>query len=294
MNKAINGGFTTGSRQPWSRDSIRVVSWNVERGLQFSAILDFLGSAEADLILLQEVDRNARRTRHLDVARELARPLGLNYVFGTEFQELSEGSERWPAHHGLATLSPWPLSKGRIIRFQHQSSFWEPRWYVPQISFFQRRIGGRIALVSEALIDRQRLTSYNVHLESRGRDVLRLQQLQEVLDDNEQHTESPLVIIGGDFNLNAGKGGAAAMLHRAGFHDAVRLPDIGTTTARVPFRHSRPIDWIYIAGAVQSEGLIHEHIRASDHYPLSATFAVRDRAEIRNRLLTRRPASGSC
>jgi len=231
------------------------------------------------LILLQEVDRNARRTNHLDVARELARSLGLNYVFGTEFQELSEGSERWPAHHGLATLSPWPLSKGRIIRFQHQSSFWAPRWYVPQIGFLQRRLGGRIALVSEALIYRQRLASYNVHLESRGKDVLRLQQLQEALDDTEHLAEASLVLIGGDFNLDAGKGGAAAMLQRTGFYDAVRLPDIGTTAPRAPFHHSRPIDGIYISGAVHSEGLVHNRIRASDHYPVSTTFAIRDRAE---------------
>ena len=133
MDEVITGGFAIGRRQPWSRDYVRVVSWNVERGLRFSAILDFLRAAEADLILLQEVDLKARRTQHRDVARELARSLQLNYMFGTEFQELRAVSGHSPAQHGQATLSPWPLLNGRIIRFERQSNFWKPRWYVPQI-----------------------------------------------------------------------------------------------------------------------------------------------------------------
>src|SRR5713226_712879 len=173
MEEVISGGFAIGLKQPWSRDYVRVVSWNVERGLRFSAILDFLRTAEADLILLQEVDLKARRTQHREVAHELARALQLNYVFGTEFQELSVGSDR-SAQHGQASLSPWPLSNGRIIRFERQSNFWTPRWYIPQIELFQRRLGGRIALVTEAMIYNQRLVTYNLHLESKGNDALRL------------------------------------------------------------------------------------------------------------------------
>ena len=112
------------------------MSWNIERGLQFPKVLDFLRTIEADLLLLQEVDLNARRTRYRDVASELAQALNLNYVFGMEFQELSEGTAARPAFHGMATLSPWPLSKARIIRFRDQSTFWKPRWYVPNLAVF--------------------------------------------------------------------------------------------------------------------------------------------------------------
>jgi endonuclease/exonuclease/phosphatase family metal-dependent hydrolase len=143
MDEVISGEFGTRWTKPWSRDYIRVVNWNVERGLQFSAIQDFLRTAKADLILLQEVDLNARRTQHRDAARELARSLQLNYVFGTEFQELSAGPGGSPVHHGQATLSPWPLSNARIIRFQCQSNFWRPRWYVVLRKNFVR---GEIAL----------------------------------------------------------------------------------------------------------------------------------------------------
>ncbi len=282
MDEVTSGGFTVKERPPWLRSYVRVVSWNIERGLQFPAILDFLRAAEADLILLQEVDLNARRTLYRDVAAELARSLRLNYVFGKEFQELSQesnhepraGSEASPAHHGLATLSPWPLFNGRMIRFLHQSNFWKPRWYVPRTEVFQRRLGGRIALVAETQIHGQRLVAYNLHLESKGKDALRLQQLQETLKDARENTESSLVIVGGDFNLDAGPGNAATTLHSMGFHDAVRRPAVPTTTARPPFQSARSIDWIYVSGKIRSQGEVHSSVQASDHHPVSATFAI--------------------
>lgn len=274
MDEVISGVFSSEQKRTRSRNSVRVVSWNIERGLQFSAILDFLRSADADLILLQEVDLNARRTQQRDVALELARSLGLNYVFGKEFRELSAGSGASPAYQGIATLSRWPLTNGRVLRFQRQSNFWKPRWYVPQTELFQRRLGGRIALVTEAVIHRRRFMISNLHFESRGKVSLRLQQLQQVLDDARRHTESSLVILGGDFNLNASNGDAGAKLHGAGFHDAVRRPEIPTTVARSPFRPARCIDWIFVSDEVHSEGQVHGGIRASDHHPVSATIEI--------------------
>jgi endonuclease/exonuclease/phosphatase family metal-dependent hydrolase len=218
------------------------------------------------------VDLNARRTQHRDIACELARSLELNYVFGTEFQEPGAGSGGSPAHHGQATLSPWPLSNGRIIRFQCQSNFWKPRWYIPQIELFQRRLGGRIALVTETLIYDRRLVTYNLHLESRGKDVLRLQQPREALEDAKRYSESSVVIVGGDFNLDSGNCEAIATLASARLHDAVRLLELPTTMARVPFQHSRCIDWIYISDEVRSDGLVHNTVQGSDHYPVSLNF----------------------
>jgi endonuclease/exonuclease/phosphatase family metal-dependent hydrolase len=66
-----------------------------------------LKKCKADLIFLHEVDLNARRTHHLDVAREIAQSLQLNFVFGKEFEEWTQGSSRSPAYQGQATHSPW-------------------------------------------------------------------------------------------------------------------------------------------------------------------------------------------
>jgi len=273
MTDVRRGGLRFGPTRPWSRDCFRVVSWNIERGLQFAKIRDFLRTVQADLLLLQEVDLNARRTRYRDVASELAHALDLNYVFGMEFQELSEGTTARPAYHGMATLSPWPLSRARIIRFQDQSAFWKPRWYVPNLAVFQRRIGARIALVAEATIYGRKVVSYNLHLESRGADELRLRQLNEVLADRRRYVDQPALVVAGDFNLNAGGGDAARVLRDAGFHDAVRLPDRPTSTAHGLSHHASAIDWIFVSDTPDSQGCVHDDIRASDHYPVSATLA---------------------
>jgi len=104
------------------------VSWNIDRGSKLHKVIEFLAGEKADIVLLQEADLNARRTHHINVAREIAQKLAMNYVFGREFQELTQGSKTSPAYHGQATLSHWPLSNSRIIRFQRQSHFWRPHW----------------------------------------------------------------------------------------------------------------------------------------------------------------------
>ena len=105
-------------------ETIRVVSWNINRGLRLNEVIEFLSEAAADLILLQEVDLNAWRTRCRNVAREIAQTLAMNYVFACEFEELSQKLNTLPAYHGQATLSRFPLLNSRILRFHRQSRFW--------------------------------------------------------------------------------------------------------------------------------------------------------------------------
>jgi endonuclease/exonuclease/phosphatase family metal-dependent hydrolase len=139
MNDVLTGSFAAREydRRPLQR--MRVVNWNIDRGLQLPAIVDFLESQNADLLILQEVDLNARRTRRLNVAEEIARQLQMNYVFGREFEELTQGSRTSPAYHGQATLSRWRLMNPRVIRFRRQSSFWHPRWFLPRTGILHHR-----------------------------------------------------------------------------------------------------------------------------------------------------------
>ena len=147
----------------------------------------------------------------------------MNYVFGKQLQELSEGSISLPAYQGLATLSPWPLTQARILRFQRQSKFWRPRWYIPNLGVFQRRLGGGIALICELCIGSKKIVTYNLHLESRGDDDLRLRQLSETLADAARNMQS-IAILGGDFNLESGNAKADSAVRMAGFSDAVHMP----------------------------------------------------------------------
>ncbi len=253
-------------------DSIRVVNWNINRGLRLQKVIEFLASAKADVLLLQESDLNARRTHHLNVAKEIAQKLQMNYVFGREFQELTQGTRASPAYHGQATLSRWPLSSSRILRFQKQSNFWRPHWFLPEIEPFQERIGGRLALVCEAAIAGKRVVTYNLHLESKGEDLLRCSQIDETLDDARRYDPNTPVVLAGDFNLDVSGGAAAAAISRAQFLDAFANPRVPTTPHSF-LEQGRIIDWIFTRGPLRAkQPQVHCSVTASDHYPLSTTL----------------------
>jgi endonuclease/exonuclease/phosphatase family metal-dependent hydrolase len=273
MQEIESGNFSVQRWNLYSPDSVRVVSWNIDRGSKLHKVIEFLASEKADLVLLQEADQNARRTHYINVAREIAQKLAMNYVFGREFQELTQGSKTSPAYHGQATLSRWPLSNSRIIRFQKQSHFWRPHWFLPEIPPFQERLGGRLALVSDANIAGKTIVSYNVHLESRGDDQLRFAQLEEVLEDNKRYTPNTAVLLTGDCNMDVSQGPAASAITRARFQDAFAKHHESTTPGSL-LEHGRTIDWIFTRGRVRStEPLVHRSVSASDHYPLSINVA---------------------
>lgn len=254
----------------WPRNSIRVVDWNIDRGLHLPAIIDFLAKTNADILLLQEVDINARRTRRVNVAREIAQKLSLNYVFGREFVELTQGTKAEPAWHGQATLSRWKVSNPRIIFFGRQSNFWKPRWFLPNVEPFQERLGGRIALTAEIEITGVSVISYNLHLESRSNDALRLSQLEEVVHDATAFDSTHPLVLAGDLNLNASQLGVADALSRGGFRDAVPSARVPTTPPRHLLESGRHIDWAFVRGPVEiNNGQVHNSIKASDHYPIS-------------------------
>jgi endonuclease/exonuclease/phosphatase family metal-dependent hydrolase len=268
------GNFAPRGPVPGPHASIRVVDWNINRGLQLSGIIEFLSSTKADLILLQEVDLNARRTHHLNIAREISQKLEMNYVFGREFQELTQGPRTSPAYHGQATLSPWPLSQSRILRFRRQSSFWRPRWFLPKISPFQERVGGRMALVSNVIVAGRVLVAYNLHLESRGDDNLRCSQLEECFKDADHYKSGTPIIVAGDLNLDASRSVAADLVRQANFHRAFSDQPVRTTPLRSLFDRGQVIDWVVTRGSIKTVSLqVHSSVSASDHYPLSLNMA---------------------
>ena len=97
--------------------TLRVATWNIERGLEFDAVkaalindkpffrrmpaamrgskfnlTDILEQTEAlskaDIVILNEVDWGLKRTNYRNVAKELATAMQMNYVFAVEFVEV--------------------------------------------------------------------------------------------------------------------------------------------------------------------------------------------------------------
>ena len=97
--------------------TLRIATWNIERGLEFDAVKAALtndqrffrrlpatmrGSrfnlagvleqvealSNADIVILNEADWGVKRTNYRNVAKELATAMQMNYVFGVEFVEV--------------------------------------------------------------------------------------------------------------------------------------------------------------------------------------------------------------
>ena len=270
MVDLITGNFAAPRWDLWPPGAVRVISWNIDRGSRLDQIIDFLESQNGDILLLQEADLNARRTNRQNIAEAIARKLRMNYVFGYEFQELTQGSRADPAYHGQTTLSRWRFRSSRVLRFREQSSFWRPRWFLPTTRPFQERLGGRIALIAEIDVPGRRLTSYNLHLESRGANDLRIAQLNQALDDAAEYAPEMPRVLAGDLNFDVSQVLPASSLETRGFRSAIPIPSPHTTTPRGFLGNRRTIDWAFISGPVEaSAGRVHTGVDASDHYPIS-------------------------
>jgi endonuclease/exonuclease/phosphatase family metal-dependent hydrolase len=224
-----------------------------------------------DLCLFQEVDLNAKRTGRRRIADMLAAKFDFNYVFGVEFEELSQGSETNPAFQGQAIFARSPISHPRILRFARQAHFWEPRWYLPRWQVFQRRKGGRMALTAEVELGASRLVVYDVHLESKGGDGLRFAQLSEVVLDSLRYPPSVPVVVTGDLNSSDPPSMWSTYMLHFGFQDAC-----AGTARRGTKRDGRTLDWIFTRGPVYcSESRVHSDIAASDHFPVSTVLTLK-------------------
>lgn len=255
--------------------SIRVVDWNIDRGLHLAEVVGFLARSRADLIMLQEVDQNTRRTGYIDIAKAIAQRLRLNFVFGREFEELTQESKGCNAYQGQATLSRYPISNPRVILFHEQSTFWRPHAYKPRWPVFQERLGGRMALAADVQIAGQTIRTYNLHLESRGDDRLRQAQLSEVLEDARRCPSQVPVILAGDLNLDASAAEVAAAMSKADFHNGMGSRHFITRPARSIFESGRSVDALFTRGPVSVTHLsVHREVRASDHYPLYAMVGL--------------------
>jgi endonuclease/exonuclease/phosphatase family metal-dependent hydrolase len=235
---------------------LRIVTWNIERGVRLQKIVTTLKALDPDIVLLQEVDRYCKRSGNLDVARELGQLLEMNWVSAGEFQEIGEGKGTRAAMTGQAILSRDTITDAGVIAFANQSSL---RW---RLNPLQPRRGGRIALRARTA----GLLVYSLHLESLGDDAQRSSQLKDVLSDQSWQRADD-VVIAGDFN-NGFRSSMFAGFGSAGFVDA-----LGNAPRRTAINLAHPIDWLFAKGARHASGRVERVENASDHYPLIATIS---------------------
>jgi endonuclease/exonuclease/phosphatase family metal-dependent hydrolase len=255
-----------------SGNTITILCWNINGGRDLPKVKAGLEREPVDLYVLQEVDTQTERTGRANIPQDLAEQLQASSSFGIEFEELSQegpaASKDRGAYTGQATLTRLPMQKSRVLRFKHQSGFWNPNGWLPSsVPLFQRRLGGRIALITEHQVGGRLLVVYNVHYESRSYGRIQLDQLAETLEDMKRYPEGTGFLLAGDLNSKYFPSIFLERLQRAGFQNS--------TGARIERTHELvgSLDWILARGPVKLDaGKVRRDISGSDHYPIFATL----------------------
>ena len=182
-------------------NTLRVVSFNFERGVHLEEQLEFLTHHPAmdcmDLLLANELDVGCSRSGNRNTAAQIAARLGMEYVFGLEFTELT-GEHNETGHHGNAIFSRWPILEAYSVRLPVAYD-----WFYDA----QKRTGGRQAILAQLDVQGKQLGVVCTHLENRTTPEGRCRQLRFLLEEADRAFPGIPVILGGDLNTCGFHGG---------------------------------------------------------------------------------------
>lgn len=245
------GQGTRGGRE------VTVLVYNIHAGKDaarrdnLSRVAELVRGTGADLVLLQEVDRNTQRSGPADQPAALARLTGYSVAFGRTIG--FQGGD-----YGIALLSRWPIQRDTLIPLAvsappgRTTDGHEQRGVLMAVVAAP---GGSLAVL-------------NTHLDASGDDHWRMQEIAEVLRVAADVRERGLpLLLGGDFNARP-ESPVHQALRAAGFRDA--WPECGTGDA-LTFPADTPnrrIDYLYLTGGARCLNARVLASDASDHRPL--------------------------
>lgn len=248
---------TAGARP--TRAAIRVVSYNIHAGKdaeqqpnleRVAAVLD---SLDADIVLLQEVDRSTERSGRVDQVAELERLTGMHGAFAKSLD--FQGGD-----YGIAALARWPIESTETV----------PLPTVPPADRGVKMYEPRVAIHVVVSTPAGSLHVVGTHLGAENVSTFRDQEARVLLEHLRTHVPAgaPLV-IGGDFNSTPGSdvhtrfaGAYQDSWQECGTGDGYTFPADSAV---------RRIDYIYVRGLQCTAARVAD-TQASDHRPLLVTF----------------------
>ena len=183
-----------------AKPAYRVAAWNIERGKELAGQLDVLRThewlREADVLLLTETDVGMARSGNVDVARTMARELGMNYAFVPCYLSLVKGSgterevegENDLGLHGNAILSRYPIREAKAVHLNNG---------IDKMASREKRLGRQTSLLGEIEFPNYRLPVASVHLDAQSTQRHRAEQMRCVLD---AMAPDGAALLGGDWN----------------------------------------------------------------------------------------------
>ena len=226
-----------------SPSDVRVATWNMgaARGSSIEAVRDVLADANADVVIIQEIEIGARRTDEIDQPGVLADALGYQYAFGAALK--FDGGD-----FGMAVFSRLPFREARRIALESSNA------YEPRIAIDATVCAGSIAV---RLIDVHADFMPDANLDNLG-------ELAGVLGP------ASGVVIAGDFNANPNSDGVRT------FVDGTGTIDLFAELDPTPTREGERIDFVLtgqdLAAAVVEGAVVPNE--ASDHALLWVDFAL--------------------
>jgi endonuclease/exonuclease/phosphatase family metal-dependent hydrolase len=286
---------------PGREDTLRIMSWNIERGYDPQRIAEAIVALGPDVVCLQEVDWNNDRTGRRDVLQILAETTNMIGIFGAEFLELETTGRTTRSAGGgaignaiLCRIPPTKTFRVELpaaLDWEHGVQNEELPQRVRRRLRRERRIGSRFGLAAEFSVGGAQLLVCSVHFEDKfGGASGRFQQYRSVLNAMaaRDRTATKTLIVAGDFNtfdseiarLVTSETKATALGRPNGVTEAEwwkkrLLPPTGFVdpftadawTFRIPLLFRAKLDWItFKNGTIRNCGI--GSFASSDHRPL--------------------------
>lgn len=242
----------------------RLVESNIQKAARI--LSDASRMPRADLVALQEADRETARAGSRHVARELAQLLEMNFVraavptpcdvepkdrkWWLDFEERIRVGEKGDT--GVSLLSRFEISDAARIELPWKECPWRPR----------------LAVTATVPFAGRRLHVFNSHIDTHANIEGQLEQHRTVLALADRVSDAEAVVLLGDFNTldRPARAAARALLESHGF--STPMPT-GTTTWRSgPIRNH--FDWIFVRGARVRRWGVARFAGVSDHWPVWA------------------------
>lgn len=242
------------------RAPIRVMTYNIHAGKDAQQVLNLarvaavIDSADADIVLLQEVDRRTTRSEGADHFAEIRQLTGMHGVFAKSLDY--QGGE-----YGIAVLSRWPVDSIAAVQLKVEPP--------------QQRSGtyeSRIALHVMVRTGRGVVHVINTHLDPAAQGTYRKQELIGILSHMQQRVpEDAGLLLGGD--LNARPTTDDIMAVSFAMTDAFIACGTGAGETFPAHAPDRRIDYIFMKNARCTAARV-VATQASDHRPFMAIIEI--------------------
>ena len=238
--------------------TIRIMTYNIHHGagidgkVNIDRIAKVIARENADIVALQEVDRDVKRSHRIDTMARLSELTGMAHAFGKNIEY--QGGD-----YGNGVLTRFPILQEKNLHY---------RMIRP------REQRGLLQLVLE--VCGQEVVLMNTHIDPHPDEAERLMHAEKIRATALQYSPRP-VIVCGDFNARPES--KTIVLMKADFVDVWELVGVGDGKTIPVSNPKKRIDYIFLSKGSQEvlKPISADVVRsdASDHLPVIAEFHVK-------------------